>query len=146
MFLKPVFLKPVWVQVLKTSLGFSEIFFFQKRFLKNFNFILCNFSVRTLKCKKKKKFFLPSWFINQLGGPPLDFINIQLPKRGSASRIDQHTAPKWGSASRIHQPKNEGSASRDNIYGSRGISKYNKHLNILSAIHKWFKLIYWSFC
>ena len=29
----------------------------------------------------------------KMGGPPLDFINIQPPKRGSASRIHQHTAP-----------------------------------------------------
>ena len=37
------------------------------------------------------------------GGPPLEFINIHPPKRGSTSRIHQHTAPKRGSASRIHQ-------------------------------------------
>ena len=37
------------------------------------------------------------------GGPPLEFINIQPPKRWSASRIHQHTATKRGSASRIHQ-------------------------------------------
>ena len=49
--------------------------------------------------------------INQRGGPPLDFINqkgvrlqISSTRRGSASRIHQHTAPKRGSASRIHQP------------------------------------------
>jgi hypothetical protein len=36
MFLKPVFLKPVWVQVLKTSLGFSEIFFFSKKIFEKF--------------------------------------------------------------------------------------------------------------
>ena len=29
-------------------------------------------------------------------GPPLEFINIQPPQQGSASRIHQHTAPKEG--------------------------------------------------
>ena len=37
-----------------------------------------------------------------MGGPPLEFINIQPKKGGSASRIHQ---PKGGSASRFHQPE-----------------------------------------
>ena len=48
----------------------------------------------------------PLEFINiqpQKGGPPLKFINIQPPKMGSASRIQQNTAPKMWSVSRIHQ-------------------------------------------
>ena len=32
----------------------------------------------------------------QKGGPPLEFINIQPLKRGSASTIHQHTAPQKG--------------------------------------------------
>ena len=31
-----------------------------------------------------------------MGGPPLEFINNPAPKRGSASRIHEHTAPKKG--------------------------------------------------
>ena len=56
----------------------------------------------------------PLEFINQMGGPPLDFINMQPPKRGSATRIHQHTAQKTVSASRIHQhaASQRGSASR----------------------------------
>ena len=68
------------------------------------------------------------------------------PHKGSASTVHQHTAPQKGvhlqnlstkggppldsinqmgvcllqSVFRIHQPKNGGSASRDNFYGSRG--------------------------
>ena len=37
----------------------------------------------------------------KMGGPPLELINIQLKKGGSASSIHQ---PKGGSASRFHQP------------------------------------------
>ena len=37
----------------------------------------------------------------KMGGPPLELINIQPKKGGSASRIHQ---PKGGSASRFHQP------------------------------------------
>ena len=35
--------------------GFSKITFFSKKILKNFNFILCNFSVRTLKYFQKHR-------------------------------------------------------------------------------------------
>ena len=41
----------------------------------------------------------------EIGGPPLEFIKIQPPKMGSASRIHQHTTPQKGFASRIYQPK-----------------------------------------
>ena len=60
----------------------------------------------------------------QMGGPPLEFINIKHPKRGPPLEFINH----WWSAFRFHQPKGGlhlnfinpkgGSASRDNFYGS----------------------------
>ena len=71
------------------------------------------------------RFFDNTLFFKKKGGPPLELINIQPPKRGSASRIHQYTAPQKTTASRIHQvegspplefinihPPERGSASR----------------------------------
>ena len=61
----------------------------------------------------------PKW------GSPLEFINIQHPKRGSASRFHQ---PKRDSICN----KKEGFASRDNFYGSSGT--YFKLLTLIPLL------------